>query len=141
MTRITRTTAAVLALAAIAVPTASASVADKPVHHARAGRVRASHRRGALIQPRGGAAGPAHAGRHRCRAGNRTSAPRTLATPPTAAGPKTPPEVMVVEVPQPMPASGLDWGDAGIGAGGLLGLRLLGLGGTLVVARRRELPI
>jgi hypothetical protein len=50
-------------------------------------------------------------------------------------------EVMVVEVPQPMPASGLDWGDAGIGAGGLLGLMLLGLGGTLVVARRRELPI
>jgi hypothetical protein len=37
MTRITRTTAAVLALATIAVPTASASVADKPVHHARAG--------------------------------------------------------------------------------------------------------
>jgi hypothetical protein len=48
---------------------------------------------------------------------------------------------MVVEAPRPVPASGLDWGDAGIGAGGLLGLMPLGLGGTLVVARRRELPI
>jgi hypothetical protein len=48
---------------------------------------------------------------------------------------------MVVEVPQPMPASGLDSGDAVIGAGGLLSLMLLGLGGTPVLARRRELPI
>jgi len=36
MTRMTRTTAAMLALAAVAIPTASASVADKPVHQAPA---------------------------------------------------------------------------------------------------------
>jgi hypothetical protein len=33
---------------------------------------------------------------------------------------------------------GLDWGDAGIGAGGLLGLILLALGGTLAVMHRRQ---
>jgi hypothetical protein len=52
------------------------------------------------------------------------------------------PEVTVVKVPEPSPApssgGGLDWGDAGIGAGGLLGLILLGLGGTLAVMHRRQ---
>ena len=50
----------------------------------------------------------------------RTSAPRTLATPPTAAEPDTP-EVMIVEVPQPMLASGPDWGVALIAGGWLPG--------------------
>lgn len=52
------------------------------------------------------------------------------------------PEVTVVKVPEPSPApssgGGLDWGDAGIGAGGLLGLILLALGGTLAVMHRRQ---
>jgi hypothetical protein len=50
------------------------------------------------------------------------------------------PEVTVVKVPQasPAPDGGLDWGDAGIGAGGLLGLILLGLGGILAVMHRRQ---
>lgn len=52
------------------------------------------------------------------------------------------PEVTVVKVPEPPPATsaggGLDWGDAGIGAGGLLGLILLALGGTLAVLHRRQ---
>jgi hypothetical protein len=52
------------------------------------------------------------------------------------------PEVTVVKVPEPSPApssgGGLDWGDAGIGAGGLLGLILLGLGGTLAVMHRSQ---
>ena len=33
---------------------------------------------------------------------------------------------------------GIDWGDAGIGAGGMLGLALLALGGTLAVIHRRQ---
>jgi hypothetical protein len=50
------------------------------------------------------------------------------------------PEVTVVKVTEAsQPASGgLDWGDAGIGAGGLLGLMLLGFGGALAVAHRRQ---
>ncbi len=52
------------------------------------------------------------------------------------------PDVTVVKIPEPAPASsaggGLDWGDAGIGAGGLLGLSLVALGGTLAVLHRRQ---
>jgi len=35
------------------------------------------------------------------------------------------------------PQSGFDWGDAGIGAAGGLGLALLGLGGGLVISHQR----
>jgi hypothetical protein len=51
------------------------------------------------------------------------------------------PEVTVVKVADPAPTgSGFDWGDAGIGAGGLLGLILVGLGGTAAVAHRKATP-
>ena len=46
--------------------------------------------------------------------------------------------VVVVRAPEAAPASGIDWGDAGIGAGGLLGMTLIGLGGTLLVLHRRQ---
>jgi hypothetical protein len=49
------------------------------------------------------------------------------------------PEVAVVKLTQPSPPSGgLDWGDAGIGAGGMLALTLLASGATLAIARRRQ---
>jgi hypothetical protein len=56
------------------------------------------------------------------------------------------PHVVIVKVPQPSPpavpepssAGGIDWVDAGIGAGSLLGLSLLGLGGALVIVHRRR---
>jgi hypothetical protein len=48
------------------------------------------------------------------------------------------PDVTVVKVVDPLPTTAFDWGDAGIGAGGLLGLILVGLGGTLVVSHRRH---
>jgi hypothetical protein len=48
------------------------------------------------------------------------------------------PDVTVVKVVDPPPTTGFDWGDAGIGAGGLLGLILVALGGTLVVSHRRH---
>jgi hypothetical protein len=50
------------------------------------------------------------------------------------------PEVTVVKVTKTsLPVSGgFDWADAGIGAGGLLGLMLLGLGGTFMVLHRRQ---
>jgi hypothetical protein len=49
------------------------------------------------------------------------------------------PEVTVVKVTGPAPPSaGIDWGDAGIGAGSMLGLILLALGSSLAVVRRRH---
>ena len=48
------------------------------------------------------------------------------------------PDVTVIKVTDPSPSgAGFDWTDAGIGASGLLGLILLGLGGTAAVARRK----
>jgi hypothetical protein len=49
------------------------------------------------------------------------------------------PEVTVVKVTEPSPVSGgVDWADAGIGAGAAFGLSLLALGSTLAVVRRRH---
>jgi hypothetical protein len=49
------------------------------------------------------------------------------------------PEVTVVKVTEPShPGGGLDWGDAGIGAGSMLGLILVALGGILAVVHRRK---
>jgi hypothetical protein len=49
------------------------------------------------------------------------------------------PEVTVVKVTEPAPPSaGIDWGDAGIGAGSMLGLTLLALGSILAVVHRRQ---
>ena len=51
----------------------------------------------------------------------------------------TSPEVTVVKVPVATGAEsgGLDWGDAGIGAGAMLGLVLLAAAGILAVSHRR----
>ena len=50
------------------------------------------------------------------------------------------PQVAVVKLPQPMPVSSdaIDWGDVGIGAGGVLCLALLALGATLAITHRRQ---
>jgi hypothetical protein len=51
------------------------------------------------------------------------------------------PDVVVVKAqPQTRPAltNGIDWSDAGIGAGGLLGMSLLGLGGMLLIRHHRR---
>jgi hypothetical protein len=50
------------------------------------------------------------------------------------------PDVVVVKDPAPVTqpaADGMDWADAGIGAGSLLALSLIALGGSLVVVQRR----
>jgi hypothetical protein len=54
-------------------------------------------------------------------------------------GPHTAPTVMVVGVPQSVAAGdGMDWADAGIGAGGALALVTVALGGAFVLGRRRH---
>jgi len=52
----------------------------------------------------------------------------------------TAPSVTVVKVSGPSQAGpgGLDWGDAGIGAGATLAIVLLGVGGSLMVTHRRH---
>jgi hypothetical protein len=47
------------------------------------------------------------------------------------------PTVMVVRMPQGTRSNGLDWGDAGIGAGGVIALVALGSGASVLVRRRR----
>jgi hypothetical protein len=70
--------------------------------------------------------------------------PRDLRSPDTrdqaeGRGTFSAPEVTVVKVTEPAPPSaGIDWGDAGIGAGGMLGLILLALGSILAVVYRRQ---
>jgi hypothetical protein len=56
-------------------------------------------------------------------------------SPPAGATQSPQPAVQVVRVPAP---GGFDWGDAGIGAAGGLGLSMLAVGGGLVIAQRRE---
>jgi hypothetical protein len=57
------------------------------------------------------------------------------------------PDIRVVRITQPAPApssadGAIDWPDALLGAGGALGLTLLGLGGTLAIVhhRRPQMP-
>jgi hypothetical protein len=52
--------------------------------------------------------------------------------------PSPQPAVQIVRVSAP---GGFDWGDAGIGAAGALGLSMLAMGGGLVIAgKRRQTP-
>jgi hypothetical protein len=54
-------------------------------------------------------------------------------------GTQTAPAVTVVKIPERLPAAGdIDWGDAGIGAGGALGVVLLAAGGAMAVVHRRQ---
>lgn len=55
-------------------------------------------------------------------------------------GPFNSPSVTVVKVAEPSQTTGrgFDWGDAGIGAGGVLALVLVAVGGSLMVTHRRR---
>jgi hypothetical protein len=50
--------------------------------------------------------------------------------------PDPPPSHHPVVFVEPSPQSGFDWGDAGIGAAGGLGLSLIAVGGGVLIARR-----
>ena len=117
--RITRSAALGLTLAALAAPTAGAAPADLRSPDAR------------------DAARTAEAAVSVPRQDLRSPDARDLAA---GRGTFSAPDVTVVKLSEPAPAAptagGLDWTDAGIGAGGMLGLVLIGVGGTLVVMRR-----
>lgn len=58
-------------------------------------------------------------------------------------GPETAPDITVVKVPTPAPAAassngGLDWTDAGIGAGGMLAMIAVAGGAAVAVVHRRR---
>ena len=114
--RITRTAALGLTLAALAAPTAGAVPAD----------LRSPDARDAARTEEALTGVP--------RQDLRSPDARDLAD---GRGTFNAPEVTVVKVSEPAPsAGGLDWADAGIGAGGMLGLVLIGAGGALLIMRR-----
>jgi hypothetical protein len=134
--RITRSTALGLALAALAAPTAAAQQQD----------LRSPDTRDAAR-----AAATAAGQQQDLRSPDTRDAARTTQTRQdlrspdardAAAGRGTfnAPGVTVVRLPQPAVArdGGIDWGDAGIGAGGLLTVILLATAGTFAVMRHRR---
>ena len=118
--RLIRSAALGLTVATLAAPTAGAVPAD-------------------LRSPDAQDAGKAAAiQRNQPRQDLRTPDPRDQAA---GRGTFSAPEVTVVKVAEPAPAAtdgGLDWTDAGLGAGGMLGLILLALGSILAVVHRKQ---
>jgi hypothetical protein len=137
--RVTRIAAAAVAIAAAAAPAASAMPVDGPITSAQLPRdpTRSTESPQDLRSPD---TRDAAEGRHISQA-----PPQDLRHPDTrdyaeGRGTYNSPEVVVVERPatvaQPT-EGGIDWQDVGIGAGGLLGVALVGAGGALVAAHRR----
>ena len=139
--RITRTAAIAVALAATAVPAASAEPIDAArggIHYPTPGLERPQDLRGADAQ--GAPAGrsvdeptPAQDLRH---ADTRDYA--------EGRGTYNSPDVVIVKAPaatEPVATGGVDWQDVGVGAGGMLSLALIGAGGALVVVRRRSVQL
>ena len=126
--QLTRTTALALAIGALYAPSAIARSDNPPPNVLAAGEVQQD-----LRSPDARDAATA----------TTVSEPQDLRSPDArdaakGPGPSTAPEVVVVKLPDVAPADGLDWADAAIGAGAVLGLTLLGLGGALVAVRRRR---
>lgn len=139
--RLTRTAAIAVALAATAVPAASAEPIDAArggIHYPGPSQERPQNLRGADAQ--GAPAGrgienptPAQDLRH---ADTRDFA--------AGRGTYNSPDVVVVKAPaatEPVTTGGVDWQDVGIGAGGVLSLALIGAGGALVLVRRRSVTL
>ena len=132
--RLTRIAALALVLGAVAAPTATARPADM------AGGSAIAEQRQDLRNPdrREPAPTSSLAGTTAIRPSQDLRSPDAVDA---AAGRGTfsAPDVVVVPRPEPRPVvDGIDWRDVGIGAGGLVGLTLIGLGGALAVVHRRH---
>jgi hypothetical protein len=138
--RLSRTVAVALALGAVAAPAASAAPID-PVTTSqstlpqdfKAADVRDAVVARGLYEP--------------MRPQDQPQPPQDLRNPDTVdfangRGTYNSPEVVVVDVPKPesapVSAGGIDWADAGLGAGSLLAISLIGLGGALFMVHRRS---
>jgi hypothetical protein len=116
--RITRTAGLAVAISALAVPGALADGLD-------------------LVGPDARDAAPTSS-----LAGSTSTSPQDFRGPDaidaaSGRGTLSAPQVTVLKVSAPAPRStGIDWTDVGIGAGGVLGIVLLGAGGTALLVRR-----
>jgi hypothetical protein len=137
--RLTRAGAAALAIAAVAAPTAAAKPVDAPADYKLPQGFQTADSRDAVIQR--GIYEPM-----RPEDQPQPAQTQDMRNPDTVdyangRGTYNAPEVVVVEAPQPAPqpsADGMDWADIGLGAGSVMGLSLIAIGGTLLVVRRRD---
>jgi hypothetical protein len=137
--RLARSAALGLALAALAASTASANTVDlrsRAGTSSLAGTTSAAPRQDLRSADARDAARSADARQGQPQQDLRSPDTRDLAE---GRGTFSAPEVTVVKVTEPAPpGAGIDWGDAGIGAGTMLGLILLALGSSLAVVHRRQ---
>jgi hypothetical protein len=136
--RITRIAAVALAIAAAAAPAAAARPVDGPADWKLPQDFQTADTQAPTAVTSRGLYEP-------MRPDEQPQPPQDLRSPDTVdyangRGTYNSPEVVVVGAPAPVAqptAGGVDWEDVGIGAGGLLGLSLIALGGGLVVVHRR----
>jgi hypothetical protein len=134
--RLTRAAAVALAVAATAAPTAMAKPMDAPADYKLPHDFQTADSRDAVVQR--GLYEP-------MRPEDQPQPPQDLRMPDTVdyaegRGTYNAPEVVVVEAPAPAPqpaADGMDWADIGLGAGTVMGLSLIALGGGVLLVRRR----
>ncbi len=138
--RLTRAGAVALAIAAAAAPAAVAKPMDAPPDYKLPHGFQTADQAdtGGAISPRGLY--------EPMRPEDQPQPPQDLRMPDTVdyadgRGTYNAPEVVVVDAPKPAPApaaDGMDWADIGLGAGTVMGLSLIAIGGTLLVVRRRD---
>ena len=134
--RLTRAGAIALAIAAAAAPAAVAKPVDAPADYKLPQGFQTADSQDAVIQR--GIYEP-------MRPEEQPQPPQDLRMPDTVdyadgRGTYNAPDVVVVDAPKPVPqpaADGMDWADIGLGAGTVMGLSLIAVGGTLLVVRRR----
>ena len=145
--RLTRTIAVAVALAASAAPAAAAPV-DGPSGYTLPHDFQSADTRGAVVPTHNGSATTVvpRGLDEPMRPANQPQPRQDLRNPDTVdfangRGTYNSPKVVVVDVPKPesapVSAGGIDWADAGIGAGSLLAITLIGLGGALFIVQRR----
>ena len=134
--RLIRTGAVALAIAAVSAPTAAARPIDGPADFKLPQDFRTADS-GGPVAPRGIY--------EPMRPESQPQPPQDLRNPDTVdfangRGTYNAPEVVVVKHTEPVSqpaADGIDWADIGLGAGGVMALSLIALGGSLVVVHRR----
>ena len=135
--RLTRAGAVALAIAAAAAPAAAAKPVDASADYKLPHGFQTADSQDAVIQR--GIYEP-------MRPEEQPQPPQDFRNPDTVdyangRGTYNAPEVVVVDAPTPAPApaaDGMDWADIGLGAGTVMGLSLIAIGGTLLVVRRRD---
>jgi hypothetical protein len=135
--RLTRAGAVALAIAAAAAPAAAAKPVDASADYKLPHGFQTADTQDAVIQR--GLYEP-------MRPEDQPKPPQDLRMPDTidyanGRGTYNAPEVVVVDAAKPAPqpaADGMDWADIGLGAGGVMALSLVALGGGLLIVRRRD---